>query len=259
MEIRVGGVVFHYVEHGTGRPVVVLHGAGVDHREAEACFEPVFDGVAGLRRIYPDLPGMGRTLAPETLCSGDDVLDTLIDFAAAVSGSTGYLLVGHSAGGYYAREMAARRPAQIAGLALVCPLLPGLRDIPEHRVVVGSGGIGDEDFRSYFVIQTPEMLDRYERFVAPSVALVDQAASDRIGERWAVTPSHGPAYSGPTAIVAARLDSTVGYAAAVDLLDHYPHASLAVVDDAGHALPHEQPDLLRALFADWLVRVERSS
>ena len=51
----------------------------------------------------------------------------------------------------------------------------------------------------------------------------------------------------------------VGYAAAADLLGHYPHASLAVVDDAGHALPHEQQDLLRALVADWLARVERSA
>ena len=59
-------------------------------------------------------------------------------------------------------------------------------------------------------------------------------------------------------IVAGRLDSTVGYAAAADLLEHYPHASLAVVDDARHALPHEQPELLRALLAEWLVRVERS-
>jgi hypothetical protein len=25
----------------------------------------------------------------------------------------------------------------------------------------------------------------------------------------------------------------------------YPRASLAVLDDAGHAVPHEQPDLLR--------------
>jgi hypothetical protein len=34
--------------------------------------------------------------------------------------------------------------------------------------------------------------------------------------------------------------------------------SLGVVDDAGHALPHEQPELLRAVFAEWLLRVERS-
>jgi len=254
MEIRVGEVAVHYVEHGTGRPVLVLHGAGVDHREAEACFEAAFAGVPGLRRIYPDLPGMGRTVAPETLRSADDVLETLLDFADEVTGEPPYLLVGHSAGGYFAQAMAAMRPAQVAGLALVCPLLPGLREVPKHRVVVGSGEIGDDVFRSYFVIHTPEMLERYERHVAPAAALVDHAAMERIGERWALTADHTQAYAGPTVLVAGRLDSTVGYAAAVDLLEHYPHASRAVLDGTGHALPHEQPELLRALLAEWLAR-----
>jgi pimeloyl-ACP methyl ester carboxylesterase len=254
-----GQVIVHYVEHGAGRPVLILHGAGVDHREPEACFEPLLDGVAGLRRVYPDLPGMGRTVAPETLRSADDVLDTLLHFADEVTRGTSYLLIGHSAGAYYAQAMAARRPAQVAGLALVCPLLPAPRDVPEHRVVVGSGDVGDEVFQSYFVIHTPEMLERYERCVAPAAALVDRAALQRIGERWELTADDAPAFAGPTVVVAGRLDSTVGYAAAADLVDHYPHASLAVVDDAGHALPHEQPELLRALLAEWLARVERAS
>jgi pimeloyl-ACP methyl ester carboxylesterase len=254
----VGQIAFHWVEHGAGRPVLVLHGAGVDHREAEACFEPALDGVGDLRRIYPDLPGMGRTSAPEALRSADDVLDTLLTFADEVTNSSPYLLIGHSAGAYYAQAMAARRPAQVTGLALVCPLVPEVRDVPEHRVVVGSEPMGDDVFRSYFVIQTAEMLDRYERYVVPAAALVDQAALERIGERWALTPDHAPAYAGPTLILAGRLDSTVGHAAAVDLADRYRHASLAVVDDAGHALPHEQPDLLRALLAEWLARVERA-
>ncbi len=246
------------MEHGEGRPVVVLHGGGVDHREAEACFEPAFDGVAGFRRIYPDLPGMGRTVASDELRSAEDVLDTLLDFAGKVADGTPHLLMGHSFGAYHAQAMVARKPEQVAGLALVCPMLPGLRDIPEHRVVVGSGEIGDDEFRSYFVVQSPEMLERYERHVLPGVALVDHAASARIGERWELAHDDGPAFAGPTLVVAGRLDSTVGYAAAVDLLDHYPHASLAVVDDAGHALPHEQPDVLRALVAEWLTRVGRS-
>jgi len=258
METRAGKTAVHYVEHGAGRPVLVLHGAGVDHREPEACFEPVFGGVAGFRRIYPDLPGMGRTVAPDVLRSAEDVLDTLLDFTGEVAGGTAYLLIGHSAGAYYAQAMAAREPGRVAGLALVCPLLPGLRDVPEHRVVVGSGELGDDDLRSYLVVQSPEMLERYERYVRPAAALVDQAALERIGARWELAGDHGPAYGGPTLVVAGRLDSTVGYAAAADLLDHYPHASLAVVDDAGHALPHEQPDLLRALIGEWLTRVERS-
>jgi pimeloyl-ACP methyl ester carboxylesterase len=257
METRAGDIPVHYVEHGAGRPVLVLHGAGVDHREAEACFEPVFGGVAGFRRIYPDLPGMGRTVASDRLRSAEDVLDTLLDFAREVTEGTAHLLIGHSAGAFYAQAMAEREPGRVAGLALVCPLLPGLREVPEHRVVVGSGEIGDDEFRSYFVVQSPEMLERYERHVRPAAALVDQAALERIGERWELARDQGPPYAGPTLVVAGRLDSTVGYAAAADLVDHYPHASLAVVDDAGHALPHEQPGLLRALVTEWLARVER--
>jgi pimeloyl-ACP methyl ester carboxylesterase len=258
MQTRVGEIEFHFVEHGAGRPVLVLHGAGVDHREPEACFEPAFDGVAGLRRIYPDLPGMGRTPAPDELRSAEDVLGVLLDFADEVTDLTTYLLVGHSAGAYFAQAMAARVPERVAGLALVCPLLPNVPDVPAHRVVLGAGEIGDDEFRSYFVVQTPEMLERYERYVAPGAALVDQAALERVGERWELRSDHAPAYAGPTLVVAGRLDSTVGFAAAADLVDHYPHASLAVLDDAGHALPHEQPHLLRALVADWLVRVERA-
>ena len=68
MEWTTGEVAVHYAEHGAGRPVVVLHGAGVDHHEVEACFEPVFAGTEGFRRIYPDLPGMGRT-PPPTPCA----------------------------------------------------------------------------------------------------------------------------------------------------------------------------------------------
>lgn len=259
MQVRLAEVVVNYVEHGTGRPVLVLHGAGVDHHEVEACFEPALAGATGLRRIYPDLPGMGLTNAPETLRTADDVLDVLVDFADEVTGGSAHLLIGHSAGAYYAQAMALRRPAQVAGLALVCPLLPGVRDIPEHRAVSGSVAIGDDTFRSYFVVHSPEMLERYLRHVAPAAALVDAAALTRISERWLLTPSQAPAYPGPTVVVAGRLDSTVGYAAATDLVDRYPHASFAVLDDAGHALPHEQPELLRALLAEWLVRVDRFS
>ncbi|WP_454048705.1 alpha/beta fold hydrolase [Cellulomonas sp. Marseille-Q8402] len=245
----------HHVEHGTGRPVLVLHGAGVDHREPLACFDPVLAAAGGLRRLYPDLPGAGRTPAPPALQSADDVLDVLVAFADRVGGGEPILLVGHSAGGYFAQGFAARHPGRVAGLALVCPLLAGTRDVPPHRPVVADDALGDAGFRDYFVVQTPAMLDRYRRFVAPGAALADDDAAERIGARWQLTVPDGPAYGGPVLVVAGRQDSTVGYAAAVDLLGVHPHATAAVVDGAGHALPHEQPGVLAGLLHPWLARV----
>lgn len=259
MECRIGDVAVHYVEHGEGTPVLMLHGAGVDHRETEACFEPALGARGAHRRIYPDLPGTGRTPAPASLRSADDVLDTLLGFANEVVGPDPALVVGHSAGAYYAQGIAARRPDRVAGLALVCPLLARVRDVPAHRAVVAADDLGDDGFRGYFVVQTPAMLDRYKRFVAPAVRLADQAAMERIGERWELSTPGGPPYDGPTLVVAGRQDSTVGYAAAADLLYHYPQATLAVLDGAGHALPHEQPNLLAGLIDDWLARVARNA
>lgn len=258
MQCRIRDVPVYYTQHGEGRPVLVLHGMGVDHREAQACFEPVLDGYGGLRRVYPDLPGMGRTPAPAALCSADDVLDVLLGLVDEVAGDEPVLVVGHSAGGYYGYGLAERRPDRVGGLALICPLLPGVRDLPEHRAVVAGGDLGDEGFRGYFVVQTPAMLQRYRRFVAPAIPLVDTAAMARIGERWQLRVPAVSAYRGPMLLVAGRQDSTVGYVAAVDLFERYPGATLAVLDAAGHALPHEQPELLAALLHELLVRADQT-
>jgi pimeloyl-ACP methyl ester carboxylesterase len=254
VESWVGETAVHWVSHGSGRPAIILHGAGVDHREAEACFEPALGAAGGLWRIYPDLPGMGRTPASAGLQSADDVLDLLIGLAEGVAGTDPVVLVGHSAGAYYAQGIAARRPDRVLGLALICPLLPDVRDVPEHHAVVAADDVGDEDFRSYFVVQTPAMLERYQRFVAPALPLADQAALERIGQRWVLNGTDGPAYHGPTLVVAGRQDSTVGYAAAAELVERYPRATLAVLDGAGHALPHEQPEVLACLLAEWVAR-----
>jgi pimeloyl-ACP methyl ester carboxylesterase len=56
-------------------------------------------------------------------------------------------------------------------------------------------------------------------------------------------------------ILTGRQDASVGYAGAWRLLEHYPRATFAVLDRAGHGLPHEQVELLGALLGEWLDRV----
>jgi pimeloyl-ACP methyl ester carboxylesterase len=264
MEFKALNVPVHYVEHGRGTAVLVLHGANVDHREMSAALEPVFAGTKGHRRIYPDLPGMGHTPAPDSLNSGDDVLDLLLAFVDGVIGDEPFLVAGHSAGAYYARAIAGRRPKQASGLALICPLHDNIGELPSHQVMHASVDPGESldpgqerTYRDYFVVQTKETLERFQKYVAPSAALTDDAGLARIGANWQFSagPEKGSKYQNPCLIIAGRQDSMVGYAGDWDLLKHYPRATFAVLDRAGHALPHEQPDLLKSLITEWLGRV----
>jgi pimeloyl-ACP methyl ester carboxylesterase len=269
VDSMVNGIPVHYAQHGTGTPFLALHGGEVDHREITGALEPVFAERPGYRRIYPDLPGMGRTPAPETIDSTDAVLDTLLGLVDDVIGEEAFLVVGHSYGGYLARAIANRRPGQVAGLALICSLAgEQVRgdERPEHVVLHAADDLDLDgtlepamaaEFRNYLVVQTPETLRRFQETVAPGVALADQAALERIFARWQLrtAPEQAPAYTNPTLILAGRQDATVGYAGSWRLLEHYPRATFAVLDRAGHGLPHEQVGLVTALMAEWLDRV----
>jgi pimeloyl-ACP methyl ester carboxylesterase len=264
---NVNGIPVRFAEHGRGTPVLGLHGGGVDHRELQGALEPLFADRSGYRRLYPDLPGMGGTPAPEWVDSSDAVLEVLLGLIDAVIGEEPLLVVGHSTGAYLARAVANRRPDQVAGLALLCPLIgEGEVKAPEHVVLHVAedldvdAALGPEmaaEYRNYLVVHTPETLRRFQEMVAPGVALADQAAMERMAARWQLRtpPEQGPPFANPTLIVAGRQDATVGYAGAWRLLDHYPRATFAVLDRAGHALPHEQVGLLGALLAEWLDRV----
>lgn len=257
MECRINGVTVHYVEHGTGVPIVALHGAGVDHREIEAAVESVVPG-RGYRRIYPDLPGMGRSTADGLTCN-DDVVQLLGDLIGHVAGGAA-LLLGHSYGAYLARGVAAQRPDVVLGLALLCPVAEQSRNVPGHEAVRQDPDAYDElgsaqraGFDEYFVVRTRATARRYRDHVVPGTKLVNEAALGRIFSGWRVDVG-SRTFPSPTLIAAGRRDSVVGYSGAVDLLERYPHATLAVIEDAGHALMHERPEVLAAILADWLDR-----
>ena len=257
MECQINEATLHYVEHGSGTPVVALHGAGVDHREIEAGIEAVVLR-SGYRRIYPDLPGMGRSTT-HGLSRNDDVVRLVGDFIYRLDVGP-VMLLGHSYGAYLARGVAAQRPELVLGLALVCPVTERSRNVPNHEVVHQDDAAYDElepvqreGFDEYFVVRTPDTARRYRDHVVPGTTLVDETAMGRIFSGWSVDVG-SDTFSAPTLIAAGRRDSVVGYTDATELLNRYPRATLAVVDDAGHALMHERPELLAALLGDWLER-----
>lgn len=270
MFVEAAGTRVHYVEHGPGADAptaVFLHGFPVDHRIMTGPFEPVFARRAEWRRIYLDLPGMGATVAPPEVGSTDAVFDVVrsaID--ALVPGP--YVVVGESYGGYLARGLAAAEPDRVRGVALLCPMIVAERserEVPPYRVLVRDpelvAQLGAEvlDADDVGVIQTPATWQRSLDEVLPGLTAADAGATARIRATWTGTfPLEPRPYERPTLFLLGRQDSSTGYADAWRILEHYPRATFAVLDRAGHNLQIEQPALFEALVDEWLDRVEEA-
>jgi pimeloyl-ACP methyl ester carboxylesterase len=269
VESQIGDVTVSYEDIGSGTPLLTLHGWPLDHRHMQNALEPVFAGRPGWRRLYPDLPGMGRTHAPDSYRRHDGMLEAVLGFVDAVIPGERFAVAGTSYGGYLARALVHELGGRVAGVLLTVPAISGNPDpsvhiLPEHVVrredpaYLGALAPNEDGSREMVVAQSMEVLDTWRRVIDPAVAAADYDFLDFRGD---VTFSFDPddlaePFEGPSLIVTGRFDHVCGYREAFDLLGLYPFASYAALDWAGHALPDERSDLYRALVSDWLERVE---
>ncbi|MDQ0718013.1 pimeloyl-ACP methyl ester carboxylesterase [Streptomyces luteogriseus] len=174
-------VTLHFAEQGEGVPVLAPHGWTPDHRLMLGCLEPVFATRTGYRRLYPDLPAMGKSPASPTIASSDDMLDAVQDFIDDTDGDAPFLLKGESYGGYLARAPAGNRPEQILALALICPIGTAVhtaeRGLPERQIVRSDPELlaspdrrTADQFSELAVVQTPTTLHRTREEVIPGLA-----------------------------------------------------------------------------------------
>lgn len=247
---------------GDGRPLVVLPWFGLDHGSVVAAFEPVFAGRPGWRRTYVDLPGTGASPGGEP--TSDAVRAAVIELLASFGGPVA--LAGCSYGGYIAAGVARQAPERVAGLLLVCS---GVRIVAAERTLPPTPAGAPPDgwlggVRPDLAGHLTTALGRRTAAVAERVSAVVAAAQtsddeflDRLrpagyrlsDEDAAVT------YPGPAALLAGRQDLVAGYADQFAALEHYPDGAYAVVPEAGHYLPFEQPDVFAELTGQWLARL----
>lgn len=112
------GVRIHLLEKGSGPPVVLIHGTGIN----AAFFLPLLTQLEGIRAIVPDRPGQGlsdridfpRHRYFETAIAWVDRLLDALELNAVV-------LLGHSAGGVWALRYALAHPDRVTRLVLIGP------------------------------------------------------------------------------------------------------------------------------------------
>jgi pimeloyl-ACP methyl ester carboxylesterase len=263
MQCDLGDTTIYYETHGAGRPIVMLPGQPSDHRIIERFMEPVFVQRDGWLRIYPDLPGTGRSPGSDRLATPDAMLGAMLAFIDAVIPGQRFVLAGLSYGGFLARGVVHHRAAAIDGLLLCAPQVksdPADAQLPPRTPLVADPALVAEmgPGADLIVAQTPRVAEAVREVLA-EVRLADFAFLERLEATgpYSFDVDALPApFATPTLILTARQDHLCGYRDAWGLLENYPRATFAVLDRAGHFVNIEQDALCHALIREWLGRVE---
>ncbi len=117
-----------------------------------------------------------------------------------------------------------------------------------------------EELQESLIIHNKEVWERYCEEVSSGLKVADE---DFLYE---IYPSHYSftfdvddqlkKFEKPTLFLVGRQDTTVGYHDAWKIIESYPRATFAVLDQAGHNLNIEKPVLFNSLVNEWLDRVE---
>ena len=110
----VNGLSLHYEEHGSGEPLILLHG-GIGAGEM---FDPILpELIAGRRVITVDLRNHGRSERIRSSFSIEDLADQTAGVLDA-QGVPHATVVGYSMGGMAAQALARRHPGKVDRLVL---------------------------------------------------------------------------------------------------------------------------------------------
>lgn len=124
-EIRANGVLLYYEEHGTGEPIVLIHGTS----GSAAVWEPDVGELARLgRTIAYDRRGCTRSERPEPFIT--NVHEQADDVAALIDalGAAPAIVIGRSYGGEIAIDLTLRYPDRVRALVLLEASLLSLSD-----------------------------------------------------------------------------------------------------------------------------------
>jgi pimeloyl-ACP methyl ester carboxylesterase len=269
MECIVRGVPIFYETFGSGQPIIILHGTPIEHRAMQACLEPIFlERNDEWKRIYIDLPGHGKTPGVDWITNNEQMVDVVIGFIEAISPNGNFTLIGESYGGYLARGVLHSLRERIDALFLWTPAKypRAERKRPSRIVLAKDDRLAEElvlevekDIFRLQVIQSEKAVDFMRSNVMPGWQMADEKFISKVLDTKFSFEPESEEFNKPTLIACGRQDFVVGYQDSYELLEKYPMATFAVLNEAGHLLGFtEQKDAFKALVDEWLNRIQAS-
>lgn len=262
--------IFENIEYqiiGHGMPIIFLHGLFLDKRSTKNFFEKD-NTLAQFQRIYVDLPGMGNSLStPEA--TTDAIFKKLLSFIDYVVGTQGFVIYGHSYGGYLAQAIAYHYQNQVNGLFLTCPVAIAdkeLRLVEKHKnEFIGKVHHSDnetfyDDFESMNVLISQSRWVAYQNLILPGLNKADANFLKRLQENsYAISFEEKLQYLGPDTkiqLVLGRHDHVVGYKQQLNKFINNEKSNVTLLASAGHNVMIDQPKYVYGLFDNFLNTLE---
>jgi pimeloyl-ACP methyl ester carboxylesterase len=253
--IEVNGAALYVEQHGSGTPVVLIHGGLLTN----AMWDPLLPALRdGLRVITPDSRGHGRSTDPAGVMSFPQIADDV----AALIGELGLerpVVGGYSDGGQVALELGARHP-DVAGALIVGGAYPdwvgtGLREV--WRELLGADAANTPDL-AHLDASLGEGADELKS-LHPGGEAQWRTLVDRTAPMW--LDYEGPTDDDlrriqvPTLVFSGDRDAQITVDLSVSLYRALPNAELAICPGADHAGPiRERADAFAAAIRDFATR-----
>lgn len=258
---------------GEGQPLVMIHGLVCDMRLMKGCMEPIFKSMGSkgekYKRIYIDLPGMGKSESVEEIASSDKILEVLISFIKDTIDEN-FLLVGESYGGYLARGILCEMMDKTNGLVLICPVIfPENEDriLPERSIIEKDEKFLNEIYGKYkeeidgflktSVIINEKTYDRYKKEIYSGIKIANMDFIKKLRLNYSFSTNIDKKiknkFNKPSLFMAGKQDSITGYKQLIGISENYSRGTVAIIDGAGHNIQIEKPKIFEMLIKDWLM------
>lgn len=248
MRVAVGGIGLEVEDHGSGVPLVLLHGFPL----SSAIWDPLRPALAEVARLVtPDLRGFGDSDKPATNYGMAELAADVIALADALALDR-FVLGGHSMGGYVALRLAAATPERLAGLILIDTRAEA--DSPEaaERRTAAISAIDRDGGSAWLDGFVPGLLSPSTRERAPRLLAELRALAAAVPDHVLVGCQLGMRERPDSRSLLARLavpalvlvgadDAVTPPAVAAVMAATLPQATLTVIPGAGHTPSVERP------------------
>jgi pimeloyl-ACP methyl ester carboxylesterase len=254
-EVEVAGLRLHTSEAGQGAPAFV-----VLHHSTGPLWTPFYDALARTRAVVaPDLSGYGRSQRPDFARAPRDLAILCLQALDQLEPGPVHL-VGLGFGGWVGAEMATMAQRRLASLTLVGaagikPRVGFIHD-PMMRSWTDYAQLGfhnGERFTEVFGSEpSDELLTLWDhsREMTARVTWKPWMWSSQLAQLLGGVRT-------PSLLVWGRHDGIVPLDCGEQYRDLLVDSRLEIVDDAGHTVELEQPELLAKLVTEFVANIER--